>query len=107
MINRIDGFVEENNGVKYLNIADTARNNEILKKYEQVFNGLKHHIKNINNSNVVYDKNYMNIKLFSDDNIPLNKVLYFPTATVIIRCVFKKDGKYYPEVYVDDCLYQV
>ena len=32
MINRIDAFVEEKNGVKYLNISNTARNNEILKK---------------------------------------------------------------------------
>ena len=30
----------------------------------------------------------MKIKLSSDDDIPLNKVLYFPTITVTIRCVF-------------------
>ena len=37
MINRIDGFIEENNGDKYLNISDTDRNIEVLKntqKYE-------------------------------------------------------------------------
>ena len=31
MINRIDGFIEEENGVKYLNISDTGKNSEILK----------------------------------------------------------------------------
>ena len=31
IINRIDGFVEEKNVNKYLNISDTSRNNEILK----------------------------------------------------------------------------
>ena len=31
MINRIDGVVAEKNGNKYLNIADTSRNSEILK----------------------------------------------------------------------------
>ena len=45
MIKRIDGFVEEKNGSKYLNISDTNRNSEILKKYNQVFNGIKYHIK--------------------------------------------------------------
>ena len=45
MINRIDGFVEEKNANKYLNIVDTARNNEILKKYNQVFDGIKYHAK--------------------------------------------------------------
>ena len=31
MINRIDGFIEEKNGVKYLNINVTGKNSEILK----------------------------------------------------------------------------
>ena len=35
MINRIDGFIEEENGDKYLNIAETDRNSEVLKKYSE------------------------------------------------------------------------
>ena len=49
----------------------------------------------------------MKIKFLSDDDIPLNKMIYFSTVTVIIRCVFKRNGVYYPQVYLDDCLYQV
>ena len=45
MINEIDRFVEEKNGYKYLSISDTSRNSEILKKYNQVFDGIKYHIK--------------------------------------------------------------
>ena len=51
--------------------------------------------------------NCMKIKFNTDDDIPSNKELYFPTITVIIRCVFEIDGKYYPQVYLDECLYQV
>ena len=40
MINSIDEFIEGKNGNKYLNIADTVRNNEVLKKYNQVLNGI-------------------------------------------------------------------
>ena len=76
MINRIDGYAEEKNGNKYLNIADTVRNNEILKKYNQVFNGIKNHIKNIDDNDSEYDKDYMKIKFSSDDDIALNK-MYF------------------------------
>ena len=43
----------------------------------------------------------MKIKFLSDDSIPLNKLIYFPTVTVITKCVF------YPQVYLDDCLYQI
>ena len=49
----------------------------------------------------------MKIKLNTDDDIPLNKMLYFPTITIIIRCVFEKDDIYYPQVYLDDCLYDL
>ena len=105
MINRIDGFIEEKNSSKYLNISDTNRNSEILKKYNQVFDGIKYHLKKINNNDSKYD--YMKIKFITDDHIPLNKELYFPSITVIIRCVFEKDRKYYPLVYLDECLYQI
>ena len=49
----------------------------------------------------------MKIKFNTDNDVPLGKVLYFTTTAVIITCVFKKDGKCYPQVYLDDCLYQV
>ena len=31
MINRIDGFIEEKDEDKYLNISDTERNSEVLR----------------------------------------------------------------------------
>ena len=88
MINRFYGFFEQKNGEKYLNIDDTS--SEILKKYNEVFNGIKYHIKKINDNDSEYEKDYMKIKFNTGDDIPLNKVLYFPTITVIIRCIFEK-----------------
>ena len=90
MINRIEGFIEEKNGSKYLSIADSVKNNEILKKYNQVFNVIKYHIKKIDQSDGEYDKDYMKLRFNTDDDILLNKMLYFLTTTVIIRCVFEK-----------------
>ena len=50
----------------------------------------------------------MKIKFNSDDDIPLNKVLNFPTVTVIIiRNIFEKDGKCYPQSFLDEYLYKV
>ena len=49
----------------------------------------------------------MKIKVLSDDSIPLNTLIYFPKITVIIRYVFKQNGVFYPQVYLDDCLYQI
>ena len=49
----------------------------------------------------------MKVKFNLDDNIPLNKTIHFRTITIIIRSVTQKDGKYYPQVFLDECLYQV
>ena len=49
MINGIDGFIEEKNGDKYLNIASIDRNSEVLKKYSEVWKGIKDCIEKINN----------------------------------------------------------
>ena len=83
-----------------MNISDTDKNSEVLKKYSEVWNGIKDSIKKINNGELgEYDKDYMKIKFNSDDDIPLNKQLNFPTITVIIRNIFEKDGKCYPQCF--------
>ena len=106
--NRIDGFIAEKEGDKYLNIALTDKNSEVLRKYSEVWNGIKDCTRKINNSELEeYDKYYMKIKFNSQDDIPLNKQLYFPTITVIIRNIFEKDGTYYPQIFLNECLYEI
>ena len=80
-----------------------------MQKYQEVFNVIKEIIKKINDYNqpIKYDNNYMKIKLNTDDNTPRNKIIYFPTITIIIRSVTKKDNKYYPQLFLDDCSYEV
>ena len=108
MINRIDGFIEEKNGDKYLNIADTDRNSEVLRKYSEVCIGIKDCIEKINNNKLgEYGRDYIKIKFNSDDEFPLNKQLNFPFITVIIRNIFEEDGIYYPQSLLDECLYKV
>ena len=48
----------------------------------------------------------MKIKFNSDDNLPLNKILKLHNMIIIIRSVFKEDGKYYPQNFLDECLYE-
>ena len=108
VIGQIDGFIEEKNGVKYLNIALTDSNKEVLTKYAEVWKGIKDQIKKINDGSVgEYDKDYMKIKFDSDDNLLLNVVLKFRILTIVIRCIFEKDSKYYPQIFLDACLYEI
>ena len=48
----------------------------------------------------------MKIKLNSDDDLPLNKLLKLQSLTVIVRSAFEEDGKYYPQAFLDECLYE-
>ena len=68
----------------------------------------KNQIKAINaNKKNDYEKDYMKIKFNSDDDLPLNKPLKFHAMTIIVRSVFEEDGKLYPQVFLDDALYEV
>ena len=107
VINKIKDHFEKLDGDKYLIIS--SENGDIMQKYQEVFDGIKEIIKKINDYSqpIKYDGNYMNIKFNTDDNIPLNKIIYFPTITIIIRSITQKDGKYYPQFLLDECLYEV
>ena len=108
LIYKIDGFIEEKGGNRYLNIALTDNNDEVLRKYREVLGGIKSGIEKINNNKSrEYEKDYMKIKFDSDHKLPLNKQLKFLSATIVIRSVFKDDGKYYPQTFLDDCLYEL
>ena len=78
-------------------------------QYQEVFHILKEIIKKINDYSqpIKYDDNYMKIKFDTDDNIPLNKIIYLPTITITIRSITKKDNKYYPQVFLDHFLYEL
>ena len=76
IIIRVYGYVSEKNSVRLLKID---KGDSILKKYDQVFAGIKHHIKKFDNTDVNYNSDYDNIKFLSDDSLPLDKLIYFPT----------------------------
>ena len=108
LISELDGFIEEKEGSKYLNTSLTYNNNDVLVKYAEVWSGIKDQIKKINNGSVgEYAKDYMNIKFDSDDNLPPNKMLKFRALTIIIRNILEKDDKYYPQIFLDDCLCEI
>ena len=75
IINKVDGFVEEINGNKYLTLVSTDKNKEVLTKYTKLWDGIKNSIEKINNKSGEYGKDFIKIKFNSDDSLPLNKTL--------------------------------
>ena len=102
---RIDNaspYIKEVNKDKFLVFNVTDENKELLKRYDDVFNGIMSRINNW----LEYSKDNMKIKFSSDDNLSLIKPLKFHNMTVSIRYVFSKDNKLYPQVFLDEALYR-
>ena len=49
----------------------------------------------------------MKIKFKSNGDLPLNKPVKLGLLTIIIRCVICEDGKFYPQLFLDDALYEL
>ena len=101
IIHSARGHFKEKNGEKYLIIDSTD-------KYEEVFSGIISEIKTLNSGKEVhYQKNYARIGVNTNGDLPLIKALKFPTLTIIIRCILQKGEKLYPQIYLDECLYEL
>ena len=109
MINRVFCFVGEKNGIKCLKIDNFMGNygDSIQNKWNRVFDSIKYHIKKISGEEVNHDNDFDKIKFITDDNLPLKKLICFPSITVVIRCVLKQGDLFYPQVYLDNALYQL
>ena len=100
IIHSATGHFKENNGKKYLIL-------DLIEKYEEVFSEIKSEIETINREEMYYKEDYAKIRVNTDDDIPLNIPLKFPLLTIIIRCVFQNDKKFCPQIYLDECLYEL
>ena len=93
-------YFKEKCDEKYLIVDST-------EKYEEVFSGIITEIKRINGGEKVFcNKKYTKIGVNTGGKVPLNKKLKFPTLTIIIRCILQNGKKLYPQIYLDEYLYE-
>ena len=85
----------------------------VISNKDDVYKKLVDILKSIKNKNtektwgaLEYDKDYMKIKFESNNIFPTDKDVNIHIATIIIRAIFAKDGKYYPQLFLDDGLYK-
>ena len=77
MIHSATGYFKEKYGEKYLIL-------DLTEKYDEVFSGIKKEIETINRGKeLIYEKNYAKIGVNTDDDVPLNKQVKFPTLIKI------------------------
>ena len=49
----------------------------------------------------------MKIKLNSDEELPLKKMIEIPKMMLAVRAVFHENSKYYSLVFLDECPYKL
>ena len=54
-----------------------------------------------------YGKDFEKIKFESNDDLPMNKPIKLRLLTIIIRSLFSEDGKFNPQLFLDDVLHEL
>ena len=112
VINRLIGHIEKIKGSsgKYLVVAKSVRNKNIISILDTIWGSIENKIEDIINP---YPEHYPNIKIKdydkvrfnSDIDLPLHTSIEFRSLVINVSCAIEKDNEYYPEIYLDECLY--
>ena len=102
IININSQFKKDKDDASYLVISDK----DVYKKLVDIFKSIKNKITEKTWDALEYDKDSTKIKFESNNIFPIDKDVNIYTATIIIRAIFAKDGKYYPQLFLDDGLYK-
>ena len=106
-IKKIEGssdryLVVDENNKEVINVFDklwkfiTDEINRLIKRNDKITFG------NVDNEISEYNK----LRFSSDVDLSLDTLIEFHMLTVVINCVIEKGNKYYPEIYLDECLYE-
>ena len=107
IFDKADGYIEKRNGNKYFVFASTGKNKEVLTKYTELWNKIKDMIEEIDGKPYDFKKGVIKFRFDSDDDLPLIKILKVHNVTIVFRSIFEEDDKYYPQISIDECLYEL
>ena len=79
----------------------------VLRIFLNIWKSIRAKIEENTGGIVQYDKDYMKIKFESNDNLPIDNIVNMHQVTIIIRSVFAQNGKFYPQLFLDDGLYKL
>ena len=101
VIDNLKGYFEQNDDNKYLTMIFMSKSQKMMymKKWEEI----KKVINEVDEfSN--YDKSYDVISFGTDDILSLNSMINIRSMTIIIKSVFKDNNKFYPQIYLRNCM---
>ena len=116
VINHLFGHIEKIEGSSDRYLVVNINNKKIINIFDEIWNYIEQRIiadgiwkfveeKFIfdNENNEI--KEYNKLRFSSNLDLPLDTLIEFRALKLTISCVIEKDGKYYPEIYLDEGLY--
>ena len=109
VINRLIGYIGQIEGSsdKYLVVVTSVRNEDLISVLDMVWGSIENKINpnpNIN-PNIIKINDYDKFRFNSDIDLTLGTLIEFRSLVINVSCVIEKDNEYYPEIYLDECLY--
>ena len=109
VINRLIGYTEEIEGSsdKYLVVAKNVSNKDIISVLDMVRGSIENKINPKPNiyPNSIEIEDYDKFRFNSDTDLRLDTLIEFRSLVINVSCVIEKYNEYYPEIYLDECLY--
>ena len=79
-----------------------TENNRVLELYKKLWNRINKQIKTINSGeSIKYKNDFMKIRVDSNDDLPLNKILYIPVLYIVVESVFQIKNEHYPQIHIE------
>ena len=102
IIDRLIGYIEEIDGLSntYLVVASSMRNKNITSVLDTIWTSIEDKI-----NPGIKIKDYDKFRFNSDIDLPLNTIIEFQSLLINVSYVIEKNNEYYPEIYLDECLY--
>ena len=102
VVGRLIVYIEETEGSsdEYLVVASSVHNKNIISVLDTIWGSIENKI-----NPGIKIKDYNKFRFNSGIDLPLNTIIEFRSLVINISCVIEKDNEYYPEIYLDECLF--
>ena len=114
-IPQMNGYVKYFNDNKCMNLL--VHDDEVLKKYNKIWDKISNLLKKGVNSETVYNDKYIKIKIkihnyrintnFQGNKIPKDNECSACLSVVLLDSVVNVDKKYYAQIVLEECKYAV
>ena len=99
------------------NMSLFVRDDNVLDKYNKIWNVIKNKLNIKFHSKPVYNQKYLKVEVrefggmiktnFLSDEVPKENIHYTCIACITIDSAMRMEKKNYPQVYVEECKYKV